>query len=152
MARKHCTLIARKEIANSERFVVTLRLRPYSDDLVFFAGHRIPGSQEYEVRVYDATGWMEHWFHLTRTHGKFYIHDLKVLRNYDWRLVRKFYFELTRYRANDLCMALDDATSRSYITANEATQCLARQSPVPASHLAGLESAVAYAAAGGEGR
>ena len=152
MAHKQYTLIPRKEIANFDRFVLGIFCRPSFYEMVFFAGHRIPGTQLYRVRVYSGNGLVERRFYMIRTHGKFYIDNIRALRHYDWGLVAKFYSDLTRYRANDLALVLSDDTSRSYITRSEAKRHLAAFWQVPASNLAGLESAVAYAAAGCVGR
>ena len=152
MARKHYVLISRREIANSDRFVIAIRKSFCGADVAFFSGHRISGTNKYIVRVYSGNDFVMDTFLMTRTNGNWQIRSLAAIRNCEWCLVRRFYKELTLFHANDLDLALVDGTSRTYISAEEAVINLADQLDLPARTLIGLDSAVAFAASGGEGR
>ena len=152
MARKHYTLISRREIASSDRFVITIRKRFREPDFVFFSGRRLKGTNLYTVRVYANNGDVVDSFLMTRTNGNWQIRRLAVIRNCEWRMVRRFYRELTLFLANDLDLALCADNTRTYISAMEAVINLSNELELPPHALIGLDSAVVFAAAGGEGR
>lgn len=152
MARKHYTIIRRQEICNNSRFVFALRDRQNLYDFVFFSGRRVLRTNTYCVRAYDRHGDVLDRFLMTRTHGRWYIRSLFAIRNCEWSAIARFYRELTVYRSNDLFLALRFEDNRTYISANEAVISIAQQLELPKNVLIGLDAAVAYAAAYGEGR
>ena len=149
MARKAIVTINRKEISNQERFVLCERTHSCMSGMeyeyVFFAGHRVAGTNNYRVRVYGRYGFEVIHFEMTYLHGHFQFVGMDFSKPYNWKYFARFYRDLSIYRSNDLLLMMQvDGDYRNYITLNEAVNafeasydcCIQRE---------GLEAAIAFA-------
>lgn len=149
MARKAIVTINRKEISNQERFVLCVRMHSCMAEMeheyAFFAGHRVPGTNKYNVRVYGYGRFDVLSFEMTYLHGHFQFVGIDFSKPYNWKYFARFYRDLSIYRSNDLLlMMLVDGDHRNYITLNEAANTL-EASYGCGTQREGLEAAIAFA-------
>ena len=149
MARKAIVTINRKEISNQERFVLCVRTHScmFKGEHIyaFFAGHRVPGTNKYNVRVYGTSRFEIMRFEMTRLHGHFQFVGMDFSKPYNWKYFVRFYRDLSIYRSSDLLlMMLVDGDQRNYITLNEAVNAI-EASYDCCTQREGLEAAIAFA-------